>query len=109
MAFLLCFKLLIAHQTGTFLTIYDILQLVSGVLAVSAFIPQIVKTLKTKSVGDISPPMFALNVIAATLAEFYALNLWKEQDEPAFLITNSMILLGSSTLLFLLLRYRKRK
>jgi MtN3 and saliva related transmembrane protein len=91
------------------LTIYDILQLASGVLAVSAFIPQIVKTIRTKSVGDISPPMFALNVIAAILAEFYAFNLWKEQNEPAFLITNSMILLGSGTLLFLLLRYRKRK
>jgi MtN3 and saliva related transmembrane protein len=75
----------------------------------SAFLPQVVKTIKTKSVGDMSLPMFAINFTAASLAEVYAFHLWKEQDEPAFLITNTMVLIGAGTLLFLLLRYRKRK
>jgi MtN3 and saliva related transmembrane protein len=88
--------------------IYDILQIISGILAISAFIPQIVKTVKSKSVGDMSLPMFATNFTAACLAEVYAFNLWREQNEPAFLITNSMVMIGAGTLLFLLLRYRKR-
>ena len=91
------------------MNIYDILQLASGFLAVGAFLPQIVKTVKTKSVRDINPWMFAMNVTAATLAEFYAYNLWKEQDEPAFLITNTMVWIGAATLLVLVLRYRKRE
>jgi MtN3 and saliva related transmembrane protein len=90
------------------LTIYDILQIISGILAISAFMPQIVKTIKTKSVGDMSLPMFSINFTAACLAEIYAFHLWKEQDEPAFLITNSMVMIGAGTMLFLLLRYRKR-
>jgi MtN3 and saliva related transmembrane protein len=97
-----------AGQSYFRLNHYDILQLISGCLAVGAFIPQIVKTIKTRSVGDISAPMFMMNVSAAILAEFYAWNLWRERGEPAFLITNTMVLLGAATLLFLLLRYRKR-
>jgi len=96
------------HQSGIVLNLYDILQITSGFLAVGAFVPQIIKTIKTKSVGDISAPMFMMNVSAAILAEFYAYNLWREQQEPAFLITNTMVLLGAGTLLFLLLRYGKR-
>jgi MtN3 and saliva related transmembrane protein len=90
------------------MTIFDIIQIISGILAISAFIPQIVKTIKTKSVGDMSLPMFITNFTAACLAEIYGFHLWKEQDEPAFLITNSMVMLGAGTILFLLLRYRKR-
>lgn len=85
---------------------YDYLQIVGGILLVIAFLPQIIKMIRTKSVEDMSLATFTMNFIAVGFMEVYAWNLWVTHDQPAFLITNSLGWVVAATLLVLILRYR---
>ena len=90
-----------------YMGIYDYLQIVGGVLLVIAFLPQILKMIRTRSVDDMSLSTFVMNFVAVGFMEIYAWNLWRTHDQPAFLITNTLGWIVAGTLLGLILRYRR--
>lgn len=67
----------------------------------AAFVPQVIKTWRSRSAGDISLAMFATVLSGSLLWIVYA---FLQQDLPV-LATNGIILLLASTMLYLKLRY----
>lgn len=67
----------------------------------AAFIPQVIKTWRTRSAVDISLAMFAAVLSGSILWMLYA---WLQQDLPVF-GTNATILVLASAMLYLKLRY----
>lgn len=89
------------------MNIFDLIQITGGILLVIAFMPQILKMIRTKSVGDMSLTTFILNFIAVGFMEVYAWHLLKTTGQMAFLITNTLGWMVAATLLILVLRFRK--
>jgi MtN3 and saliva related transmembrane protein len=79
--------------------------LVLGFIAAScstlAFLPQVIKTWRTRSTKDISLVTFLTIAVGSVLWMVYA---WL-QDDPPVLITNAIIFVLASTILWLKLRY----
>ena len=67
-------------------------------------IPQLIKTIRTKKVGDLSPTTFVLIVITCTclLARMIVIKEW------AFIIYYSLLILINSLQLFLIGKYKNR-
>lgn len=87
----------------------NILQLGGGVLLALGYLPQIIKTIKTKSVKDISPVFYLAISTGLLLEEIYALyTVFVNNSAHMFLVTNTLGLLCASTMLILTLIYRKK-
>lgn len=83
----------------------NILFLIAGLLWAIELIPQLIKTIRTKSVGDISLFFFTLCFIAYLIfiAGCYLIGNW-------FLFFSHLVpFINVSILLYLVLRYRKSK
>jgi len=79
----------------------QILGLAAGFLTTAAFLPQVLKTWKTKSAKDLSLGMFSLFCLGVLLWLIYG---WINQDWPVIL-ANFVTLILASSLLFFKLRY----
>lgn len=55
--------------------ITDLIGFIAGLILAVCFLPQLIKTWKEKSAGDVSMSMLVLNLIAALLYEIYAWRL----------------------------------
>jgi MtN3 and saliva related transmembrane protein len=89
---------------------FDILQLLWGVILTSGYIPQIVKTFKTKDVNSFSMNYIVMAALWITLFQIYAIYLYSSTGQGiAFLITNTASWICASTLLVLVLMYRNNK
>lgn len=86
--------------------VYDLLQLAGGFILSFGYIPQIVQTIKTKSVEDLNLRTFLLIFIGIVFMEVYAVNLVLNGAGHMFLVTNTMALIMSCTMVLLILRYR---
>lgn len=53
----------------------DIIGYAAGALLAVCFLPQVIKTFRTKNAGDVSMGMLLLNLASALLYEIYALRL----------------------------------
>lgn len=90
--------------------IMNIAQLIGGFILTAGYLPQIMKTLKTKSVDDISLQYYGFVCLGVTLMELYAVyQVVVNEVAGMFLVTNSMALACCSTMFFLVTKYRKKK
>ena len=84
------------------MTTADLLGLVAGALTTAAFVPQVVKTWRTRSTHDISLGMFALfnTGLVLWLAYGVLIGSWP------IVLTNVVTLALALTILFFKLRYK---
>lgn len=80
----------------------QILGFVAGVLTTAAFVPQVVKTWRTRSTHDISLGMFSLFSIGLVLWLGYGFLI----DSAPIIVTNLVTLVFALTILFFKLRYK---
>ena len=87
------------------MTTIDILGFVAGTISSVVFLPQVIKTWKTKSAKDISFLMFSLASLSVILWLVYGLML-TPLNWP-IIYTNSCVLLLSVIMLYFKLKYDK--
>ncbi len=80
----------------------DLLGYVAGGLTTAAFVPQVVKTWKTKSAGDISLGMFLIFFCGVSCWLLYGIAL---RSTP-IVLANLATLLLAGTILFMKIRYK---
>lgn len=82
----------------------QLLGLVAGALTTTAFLPQVIKTWRTRSAKDLSLGMFLLFCLGVALWLVYG---WMVNDVPV-IAANFITLMLASTLLFFKLRWKNR-
>lgn len=87
------------------MTSIDILGMVAGCISSITFLPQVIKTWKTKSAADISLLMFTFATISVIMWLVYGIIL---QNVP-IIFTNSMVLLFSLVMLYFKFKYSGKK
>lgn len=86
---------------------FDVLQLIGGSILSFGCIPQIIQIVKTKSAADLNLKTFVMMLTGIFLMEIYAVNLVLHGSGWAFLITNTISLISSSIMVFLIFKYGK--
>lgn len=89
--------------------IFDILQLVGGLIMSFGQIPQIIQILRTKSAKDLNLKTYLMMFTGIFLMEAYAVNLVIHHAGGAFLITNTISLIASGVMVILVLKYGREK
>lgn len=89
--------------------IFNILQILGGLILSLGQIPQMIQIAKTKSARDISLSTYMMIFIGAFLMEIYAVNITVHGAGWAYLITNSLSLLATSIMIFLIIKYGEKK
>lgn len=84
--------------------IVNLLGIAAGTLTTVAFVPQVLKTWRTRSGDDISTGMFLLFSCGVLLWLFYGVAL----DAAPIIIANSITLVLALTIIMLKIRYRNR-
>ena len=85
------------------MNIVQYLGLAAGALTTTAFLPQVIKTWKTRSAKDLSLGMFSLFCLGVLLWLIYGLIV---RDIPV-IAANVLTLMLASTLLFFKLRFKE--
>ncbi len=81
----------------------QIIGILAGILTTVAVIPQIVKSIQTRNVNDVSPVMFLILCIGVGLWTCYGI---LKKDFP-IIITNAISLLLNSIMLYLALNQNR--
>lgn len=81
---------------------YEILGLVAAFLTTSSFVPQVYKTWKTKSAGNISLTMYIAMFIGIILWLVYGIHI----NSIAMIIANSITAVLTLVILFFKLRFK---
>lgn len=89
--------------------IFSAFQLIGGIILSSGYVPQIIKTIRTKSAVDLSLPMFLMVFVGVSCMEVYCLYLLSLGTGHAFLLTNTFSMMSSGTMCFLIWKYGKNK
>jgi len=82
----------------------DILGMAAGSISAITFLPQVIKTWRTKSAGDISLLMFTFATVSVIMWLIYGII---RRDIP-IIYTNSLVLICSLTMLYFKFRFRKK-
>jgi MtN3 and saliva related transmembrane protein len=85
------------------MNITQLLGLTAGALTTVAFLPQVIKTWKSRSAKDLSLGMFSLFCLGVVLWLIYGIMV---QDIPV-IAANLLTLMLASTLLFFKLRFKE--
>jgi MtN3 and saliva related transmembrane protein len=80
----------------------QLIGLAAGMLTTSAFLPQVIKTWKSRSAKDLSLGMFSLFCLGVAMWLAYGILVW---DIPV-IAANVLTLMLASTLLFFKLRFK---
>lgn len=88
--------------------IYNLLQLLGGLILAIGYWPQLVQIKKTESVEDLNLKTFSSIFIGVAMMEIYACNLVFNGSGLMFLITNSMSLMLAGIMVLLILKYRNK-
>jgi MtN3 and saliva related transmembrane protein len=80
----------------------QLIGLAAGMLTTIAFLPQVIKTWKSRSAKDLSLGMFSLFCVGVALWLAYGILVW---DIPV-IAANMLTLMLASTLLFFKLRFK---
>lgn len=84
-------------------------QFVGGILLTMGYVPQIIKTFKTRSVEDFSLPYYILVATGITLMEIYAAyNVFVHGNGHMFLVTNTLALMCSGSMALMTIMYKKK-
>ena len=86
---------------------FNIFQLAGGFLLASGYIPQIIKLIRLKRSNQFSVTWFVQLVSGIGLMEVYAIYIFREFGTWAFLVTNSVAMGLSTSVLFLIWKYRR--
>lgn len=86
------------------MTPIDILGLIAGCISGITFLPQVVKTWKTKSAADISLLMFTFATISVIMWLVYGIIL----GNIPIIFTNSMVLIFSVIMLYFKFRFKTK-
>ncbi|GCD11726.1 SemiSWEET family sugar transporter [Clostridium tagluense] len=86
----------------------NVLQLIGGIVLSIGYYPQIKRTLKTKSVGDISLAYYVNIFIGVFLMECYAFYNFITGKTAMFFVTNSIALACCTTMMILVAKYRDK-
>jgi MtN3 and saliva related transmembrane protein len=89
--------------------LFDILQLIGGIILSFGYIPQIIQMVKTKSVEDLNSKTFVSVFIGTLFMEIYAVNLVINKVGHMFLVTNTMALILSGIVCILIFKYKDKK
>jgi len=77
----------------------------AGVLLINAaYIPQIIKTYKTKNVEGLSITFFSMILFGVCLLQVYSVSIW----DTVYIASNSIAILTLILLLILIKKYQKR-
>jgi MtN3 and saliva related transmembrane protein len=79
--------------------------MIAGLISCTTFLPQVIKTWKTKSVADVSPTMFVVATIGTFLWLIYGILI----DSLPVILTNIVVLAFSLMMLVLLYVFRKKQ
>jgi MtN3 and saliva related transmembrane protein len=80
----------------------EIIGLIAGLLTTAAFIPQVIKTWRTKSAKDLSLVMFLLYCLGVLLWSIYGLMI----DEFPVILWNIITLALASVILYFKLKFK---
>ena len=80
---------------------YELLGYLGTIIVCGSAIPQIIKSWRTKSTGDISLVYIASLVVGLSLIEAYAVHI----KNPVFMVGNTVSLILSIVMLLLCVRY----
>jgi MtN3 and saliva related transmembrane protein len=86
------------------MTAIDILGMTAGSITAITFLPQVIKTWKTKSAGDISMLMFTFATISVIMWLIYGIIL----KALPIIYTNSLVLINSLIMLYFKFRFKKK-
>lgn len=89
--------------------IFNLLQLIGGIILSVGYIPQIYKTFKTKKVEDLSLAYYFNIFIGVALMEAYAIYNATKGVAIMFLITNTIALACCTSMLILTFLYSRPK
>ena|ERR1035437_7186372 len=89
--------------------IFNILQLIGGIILAFGSIPQIIQIFKTHSARDINIVTNVSVFVGITLMEVYAINLAINNTAQFFLVTNTMSLILAGVMCGLILRYKNKR
>lgn len=74
------------------MTLFDLSQLLGGILLALGYIPQIIQIKTTHSCRDLNSKTYLTIFVGVCLMEVYAINLWLNGSGYMFLITNTVSL-----------------
>lgn len=80
----------------------EIVGIVAGALSCTTFLPQVIKTYKSKSTKDVSLAMFIIAAVSTSLWLIYGILI----SSFSLTFTNAIVLLLSIIMLYLKLKYR---
>lgn len=83
----------------------EVVGIIAGALSCTTFLPQVVKTWKSKSTKDVSLTMFLIASLGTTLWLVYGIMI----DSISIIGTNIVVLIFSLTMLILIFRNREKK
>ena len=82
----------------------EIVGIIAGALSCTTFLPQVIKTWKSKSTKDVSLTMFLIASLGTTLWLVYGILI----HSISIIGTNIVVLFFSLTMLWLLFKHRNR-
>lgn len=83
----------------------EVIGILAGALSCTTFLPQVIKTWKSKSTKDVSLTMFLIAALGTTLWLVYGILI----NSISIIGTNIVVLIFSITMLFLIYRNRDQK
>lgn len=83
----------------------EIVGIVAGALSCTTFLPQVIKTYKSKSTKDVSLAMFVIAAVSTSLWLIYGVLI----SSFSLTFTNAIVLLLSLVMLYLKLKYRNHQ
>ncbi len=81
----------------------EIIGIIAGVLSCTTFLPQVIKTYKSKSTEDVSLLMFLIAALGSALWLIYGILI----QSFALTFTNVIVLIFSLIMLFFKVKYRE--
>ena len=90
------------------MSVYDVLQLIGGLILAFGYIPQIIQIIRTKTCANLSLKTFVSMTVGISLMEIYAIHLALCESGGMFLATNSISLFMALLICVPILAVRKK-
>jgi MtN3 and saliva related transmembrane protein len=90
------------------MVLFEIFQFLGGLILCFGYIPQIKQIIKTKSVADLNFKAFGMIFLGVLFMELYAINLTYQGIGWMLVLTNSMRLIVSGAVCYLILKYKNK-
>jgi len=91
------------------MNVYDLFQLLGGIILTFSYPSQIIKIIKTKSVEDLSLQYFIGITLGVAMMEVNAVHLVLNGSALSYLITNTAALIMPIIVIGLILKYKNKE